>query len=246
VAGGNRGLQDGSTHSAKFSWPYGVAMSPNGNTLYVADSGNDCIRAISLDAGASSSPPPCPPPHQPAPNPSLRGGTLLSHTAAPLSPSTAAAPAAPLDPAHTLPHADGRRSGGSTHSTGMVSTIAGGGAGSRGFQDGLAAKAKFAWPYGVATSPDGHTLYVADSGNNRIRSVDLLSGLVGTLAGAGVAGYQDGAASAARFYGPRGVVASPDGSLVFVADYSNFRVRTLELVRSLLQRTTVRSPRKPY
>ena len=51
VAGGNRGLQDGPTHTAKFSWPYGVALSPNSNTLYVADSGNDCIRAIALDAG---------------------------------------------------------------------------------------------------------------------------------------------------------------------------------------------------
>ena len=124
--------------------------------------------------------------------------------------------------------ATNRVSDSGTH-TGQVSTIAGGGAGSRGFQDGPAAKAKFAWPYGVATSPDGHTVYVGDSGNNRVRSIDVLSGTVSTLAGTGIAGYQDGAASAARFYGPRGVVASPDGSLVFVADYSNFRVRTLEL-----------------
>jgi DNA-binding beta-propeller fold protein YncE len=52
VSGGIRGLQDGSTEGAKFSWPYGVALAPDANTLYVADSGNDCVRAVSLSEGA--------------------------------------------------------------------------------------------------------------------------------------------------------------------------------------------------
>eukprot|EP00959_Pyramimonas_sp_CCMP1952_P273630 5719488-Pyramimonas_sp.AAC.1 len=54
VAGGDRGLQDGPTESAKFSWPYGGALSPDATTLYVADSGNDCVRAVSLTSGKSS------------------------------------------------------------------------------------------------------------------------------------------------------------------------------------------------
>eukprot|EP00242_Pyramimonas_sp_CCMP2087_P003911 CAMPEP_0198216570 /NCGR_PEP_ID=MMETSP1445-20131203/58406_1 /TAXON_ID=36898 /ORGANISM="Pyramimonas sp., Strain CCMP2087" /LENGTH=151 /DNA_ID=CAMNT_0043892871 /DNA_START=371 /DNA_END=823 /DNA_ORIENTATION=- len=54
VSGGIRGLQDGSTEGAKFSWPYGVALAPDANTLYVADSGNDCVRAVSLSEGTVS------------------------------------------------------------------------------------------------------------------------------------------------------------------------------------------------
>jgi hypothetical protein len=49
------------------------------------------------------------------------------------------------------------------------------------------------------------------------------------LAGTGMAGFSDGDAAAARFYGPRGVVVSPDGKVVYVADYSNFRVRSISL-----------------
>lgn len=110
-----------------------------------------------------------------------------------------------------------------------MSTIAGGGAGSRGYKDGPADEARFAWPYGVAVSPDGNTVYVADSGNNRIRSIDVNAGTVSTLAGAGIAGFQDGSSLKSRFYGPRGVAASPCGQFVYVADYSNFRVRVIEL-----------------
>ena len=55
--------------------------------------------------------------------------------------------------------------------TGAVSTVAG--TGSRGFQDGPPESARFSWPYGVAVSPDSQTVYVADSGNNRIRAVDV-------------------------------------------------------------------------
>lgn len=44
-----------------------------------------------------------------------------------------------------------------------------------------------------------------------------------------MAGFSDGDAAASRFYGPRGVVVSPDGKYVYVADYSNFRVRSISL-----------------
>ena len=41
---GSRGYQDGGPAVARFSWPYGVSVAPDGEVVYVADSGNDCIR----------------------------------------------------------------------------------------------------------------------------------------------------------------------------------------------------------
>lgn len=45
---GTEGFRDGVGAQAQFDNPYGVAMGPNG-TLYIADSGNHCIRKIQGD-----------------------------------------------------------------------------------------------------------------------------------------------------------------------------------------------------
>ena len=55
AGGGSRGFLDGADHIAKFSWPYGIASSQNHRTLYVADSGNACLRSIDLDSGSCTS-----------------------------------------------------------------------------------------------------------------------------------------------------------------------------------------------
>ena len=47
---------------------------------------------------------------------------------------------------------------------------------------GPATEARLAFPYGLALGPDDR-LYVADSGNRRIRVVDLASGRIKTIAG---------------------------------------------------------------
>lgn len=51
AGGGSRGLLDGEADKAKFAWPYGVALSPDEGTLYVADSANACVRAVTLRTG---------------------------------------------------------------------------------------------------------------------------------------------------------------------------------------------------
>ena len=57
AGGGSRGFLDGADHLAKFSWPYGIASSPDHSTLYVADSGNACLRVIELESGGPTSAP---------------------------------------------------------------------------------------------------------------------------------------------------------------------------------------------
>ncbi len=62
------------------------------------------------------------------------------------------------------------------------------GSGVAGFADGAASQAQFDQPQGIALDPDGGVLYVADTGNHAVRTVDLATGEVGTLAGTGVQG----------------------------------------------------------
>jgi hypothetical protein len=103
-------------------------------------------------------------------------------------------------------------------SSGMVSTLAGGG---YGFGDGTGTNAYFYNPSGVAVDTLGY-VYVADYQYCRLRKVTLL-GAVSTLAGWSC-GYADGQGTAASFSNFYGVAVSRTGP-VFVADTSNYRVR---------------------
>jgi sugar lactone lactonase YvrE len=104
---------------------------------------------------------------------------------------------------------------------GTVTTVAGG---SEGFSDGAGAATSFNTPSGLALANDG-SLFVADTGNNRIRKVTP-AGEVTTVAGDGTAGYLDGPAAQARFNGPMGIAVDARGN-VYIADTYNDRVRMI-------------------
>ncbi|HWW60201.1 MAG TPA: IPT/TIG domain-containing protein, partial [Thermoanaerobaculia bacterium] len=105
---------------------------------------------------------------------------------------------------------------------GIVTTLAGSGRGED--RDGAGGEASFKEPVGVALDTAGN-LYVADSGNDKIRKVSP-AGVVTTFAGVGRPGYGDGAAAQALFKGPRGVAVSTVG-IVFVADTKNHAIRKI-------------------
>ena len=92
-----------------------------------------------------------------------------------------------------------------------------------GFQDGLVNTAKFHGPLGLAVATNGD-VYVADSGNNRIRVIS--AGKVSTFAGAGGAGDVDGPAATATFFWPVDVALGPAGKL-YVVDAGNHRIRVI-------------------
>jgi len=111
-------------------------------------------------------------------------------------------------------------------SDGRTHTLSGSAAG---FQDGPVAGARFNSPSGVAVAPDS-SVYVADTGNNRIRCIR--NGQVTTVAG-GEPGCVDGAAAVAKFNLPAALSwrtgGSSSGDLV-VADSGNRRIRVVTVV----------------
>jgi sugar lactone lactonase YvrE len=107
-----------------------------------------------------------------------------------------------------------------------VTTIAGV-AGRPGAVDGPADTARFNDPAGIAAVAG--KLFVADTGNDTIRQIDLATAAVTTLAGApGEEGSADGIGGAARFFGPLGIAADGGGNL-FVADSFNHTIRRIEI-----------------
>ncbi len=110
--------------------------------------------------------------------------------------------------------------------TGAVSTVAGIGAPGFSGDGGPATAAQLNSPYGLDMAADG-TLWIADTGNNRVRRV-APDGTITTLAGTGAAGLtgDDGPALDATLDWPVDVVADPDGN-VYIADMRNGVVRVV-------------------
>jgi len=106
----------------------------------------------------------------------------------------------------------------------IVSTLAG--TGDVGATDGPGLSATFSYPVGIAIGPDG-SLYVADSGNNKIRKV-AADGTVSTYAGTSTSGQTNGSCASATFYYPMGVAVDAAGN-VYVADSWNYDIRKIDL-----------------
>jgi len=99
--------------------------------------------------------------------------------------------------------------------------------GARGYADGPGREAKFNSPMAIAVDQYDN-IYVADTLNNCIRKIDA-GGTVTTVAGVpGQEGYADGAGYAALFRQPMGIAVSWDGSVIYVSDTGNHRIRKIE------------------
>jgi sugar lactone lactonase YvrE len=107
---------------------------------------------------------------------------------------------------------------------GTVKTIAGQ-AGQQGNADGPATKSSFSNPSGIAT--DGKNVYVADTGNQLIRKIDLSSLETSILAGTGEEGSNEGDAAKAQFNNPGALCT--DGTFLYVLDSDNHAIRKINL-----------------
>jgi sugar lactone lactonase YvrE len=113
---------------------------------------------------------------------------------------------------------------------GIISTFAGDGTRGSSGDGGPAAFARLNAPLDVAYDPAGRLL-VSDSGNNKIRSIDLQSGVIQTIAGSGTSGANGNHGTALDFNlnGPAGIALAPDRSIL-IADADNNRVLKLTVL----------------
>ena len=103
------------------------------------------------------------------------------------------------------------------------------GTGVAGAIDGAATTARFNSPKGLIVDPTGVYLYVADGGSNKIRRIEIATGIVTTVAGSGTAGSTDGTGTAAKFNGPRGLAIDKTNENLFVTDYGANKIRKIVL-----------------
>ena len=213
---GTATFADGTGNAASFHYPYGLAVSVDGTLLFVMDTGNHRIRQVVIATGVVT--------------------TLAGSGTATFADGTGSAASfwnaqdIAISPDGTrLFVADGinNRIRQVVIATGVVTTLAGSGAGA--FADGTGSAASFNAPRDIAVNPDGTLLFVADEVNHRIRQVVIATGVITTLAGSGTATFADGMGNAASFNYPNGVVVSPDGTVVIVADTGNDRIRQVAI-----------------
>lgn len=109
--------------------------------------------------------------------------------------------------------------------TGVIALVAGTGLQAFGGDRGPATGAQLDTPSGLAFHANSGTLYIADTGNNRIRKVNLRTGVITTAVGTGAGNGGDGGqAVAATLQGPTGIFVDEAGTL-YIADTGNHRVR---------------------
>jgi hypothetical protein len=215
------GYVNGAATAAAFNGPYGVAVgSLDGSgeqTAYVADTGNNLIRAISPSGTVST----------------LAGGLGGTGTGVADGIGTNAAFNSPLGVtiyAGTLFVSEATRIR-AVSAGGSVSVAAGGNVSGTefGYADGTGTNALFYFPIGMAgnTNPNAAspTLFIAEVFSSAIRAFDLVSLAVTTVAG-GSPGYANGVGLAAAFSFPFGLAFDGVNTL-YIADSANNAIRAM-------------------
>jgi thiol-disulfide isomerase/thioredoxin len=267
---GRPGLHDGAFAQAAFQNPQGMALSEDGTTLYVADTGNHALRALDIPGQKVSTL--CGDGKQAKPGASggqgiqaelnspwdlaLWDGGLYAAMAGAhqiwrmdlsslqiqvwagsgaeeLKDGTRAAaclaqPSGLTTDGHRLFSADSESSSIRALSPGEgggVRTLVGKGLFAFGDRELSPQLPELQHPLGIHWASG--LLYVADSFNNRIKTVDPEGGETRFLAGSGIQGFSDGAAAKAQFDEPSGLWVA--GGKLYVADTNNNAVRVLDL-----------------
>ena len=209
VAGnGTRGFSgdNGPATGARLDLPTAVALDAAGD-LYIADTDNNRIRVVSNGIITT-----------------VAGGRASLGDNGPATSARLNAPTGvTVDPNGNLYIADSGNSRIREVSNAVISTVAGNGTPGFSGDNGPAAGAQLANPYGLAIDLAGN-LYIADSSNNLVRKVS--NGTIATVAGNGTPGFSgdNGPAIRAQLASPAGVAVDSGGNL-YIADTLNNLVR---------------------
>jgi len=115
-----------------------------------------------------------------------------------------------------------------------VKTI-GGQAGTSGKTEGGPNKSLFSGPRGIAV--DKKAIYVADTGNDIIRKIDINTLETSTIAGTGEEGDKDGPALQAQFNNPGAMCT--DGAFLYILDADNHSIRKMDLNANTVTKLTL-------
>ena len=209
-----RGHVDGNATVAEVAETGDIGLATG--HLYLADAGNNSIRAfdftnVSTYAGTG----------QPGYVNGFRTNALFN---APTSISGA--------PSNTFYVTDaGNHVIRKIDAAGNVTTLAG--TGEPGFQNGTTSQAQFYRPTNVVCCAVGGYAYIADSGNNMIRRVDV-NGNVTTFAGATTPGLVNGSLAQARFNSPTALSLSADATFLYVSDTLNNCIRRIDITNGVV------------
>jgi hypothetical protein len=126
--------------------------------------------------------------------------------------------------------------------TGAMSLVAGNGMQGSDGDGGPALAARFNFEAGSNPEPSGGLvfgggkLFIADTLSNRVRAIDLATGMIDTVVGTGVSGYagDGGPARAAQLSAPRDLEIGPDGHL-YIADTDNSVIRAVDLTTGVIR-----------
>jgi len=202
----------GPATSAELRSPAGVAVDASGN-VYIADTGNNVIRRVDSTGKISTY--------------AGNGSPGYDRPSVPVNSRLNAPMGVAVGPGGVLFIADtGNHRVRKVDALGTTLTLVAGDGIPRFSGDGFpATSASLFSPKALASTPDG-VLYVADSGNNRIRRIGAQDGIISTYAGREVPGYggDGGPATSAPLEAPAGVAVDIDGT-VYIADTINDRVR---------------------
>ena len=203
---------DSTATNAKLNSPAAIFVDSTG-LIYVADTGNHCVRRISATGGISTI----------AGIPETKGffGDGSTATLAQLN-----APAGVFVESGVIFIADtGNHRIRRINNSNIITTIAGDGTFGFFGDDSTATKAKLYSPASVFVGPN-RDLYIADTGNHRIRKVSAAATLISPVAGTGKPGYSgDGdIPTNAQLAFPKATTVDSLGTMLIV-DQFNQRVR---------------------
>jgi DNA-binding beta-propeller fold protein YncE len=118
----------------------------------------------------------------------------------------------------------------------QVLTLVGQGLFEFGDVDGSGAEARLQHPTGIFYHEG--LIYIADSYNHKIKTLDPTTGKVSTIIGTGKSGRRDGAFEQAEFFEPEGIAIS--GSRLYIADTNNHLIRVADMQTGLVQTLSLR------
>jgi hypothetical protein len=209
---GENTFEDGSAEEAAFAGPAGLAI--HDNSLYVADKNNNKIRKVDLATGRVTT-------LAGSGNASYEPGALVDGN---VNQAKFNFPSAlVVDSDGTIYVADSQNNAIRKIAGDTVSTLAGNG--TQGDTDALGSAARFNNPKSVAIL-DETTLLVADTGNNKLKTVNKITGETRTFAGNGLLDLKDGLLLQASFYSPSDVIVTEAGN-IFISDTFNHAIRVI-------------------